>query len=364
MTTKLLGSLGLTALLLVPAACTTDGGDEGANETSASGDGDGDASGDGDGDSGDGDGDTSGDGDGDSSGDGDGDTGDGDGDTGDGDGDPAGPNCDETHAPGEGAAEGEDCTLNEDCASGVCLLFQDAPPVTGTCEPIPEGCATRLFGRVMDFSTRAPLPGANLRAISAVDASLDPAGAAGVAQAVIDDNGEFDMLTEGQLNAPIGLIGAIDAEGYYLTATGLVSPIVNNTLYGPANINHDLWAVPSEALSGWSDLLAEDPEFANFVPLGDEGGVVGFTRDAQTGEPVGGVVIAPTQGAESNALIRYLNEAGDGFTTDQTASSGVFVIVNPALGETFVAEVDGMAVGDEGRAGSTTGGIFTLVMDV
>ena len=115
----------LLPLLLIPVACSDDGGADttSSTETSTSGDGDGDssstetgtASGDGDGDM-----TTSGDGDGDPA------TGDGDGDgdaTGDGDGDPAPPNC------GDGQVDvldGEQCddgnTMDGDGCSANCQL--------------------------------------------------------------------------------------------------------------------------------------------------------------------------------------------------------------------------------------------------
>jgi hypothetical protein len=48
-----------------------------------------------------------------------------------------------------------------------------------------------------------------------------------------------------------------------------------------------------------------------------------------------------------------------------TSAQGVFVIVDPGLGEDFGVEVGGMPVPDvQGTAGSANGAIFTLIMNV
>ena len=344
MNNDLLGKLGLLGLALVFSTSAVpgcgksdDGGEEMADETTGDGD-----------EVGDGDGDTTGDGDGDTTGDG------------DGDGDP----CAETHTPGDGAADGEACFSNSDCASKLCEVYQDAPPVEGVCAPAPEMCETRIMGRTLDFTTREPAPDIMLRVAQAIPASVDPVNAAGLAVDTSDAMGIIDTLSDGQIESPLGIIGLAEGTDYYLTATGLAGPVVD-ILYGPANDIHDIWVVPSGALSSWSDMLMPDPEFANLLPLGENGGVVGLVRDEATGEPVAGGVVVPTAPDSSNAVIRYLNEAGDGFIDTETSTMGVFVIVDPGLGETFGVELGGVPVdGVEGTAGSANGAIFTLIMDV
>ncbi|WP_181234283.1 hypothetical protein [Enhygromyxa salina] len=312
--------------------------------------------------SGDGDGDPTGDGDGDPTGDGDGDpTGDGDGDPGDGDGDPV--MCDETHAPGDGAANGEACFANGECASKLCEVFQDVPPVEGSCEPAPDGCETRIMGRILDFTTRQTVADIDLRVAQAIQASVDPVGAAALASGTSDANGVIDSLSDGQIVSALGIVGLAEGGEYYLTATGLASPAVG-TNYGPANAIHDIWVVPAQALTDWSDALMSDPEVTEELPLGEAGGVVGLVRDQATGDLIEGAVVVPTDANGSGAVIRYLNAAGDDFVTDATTTSGVFVIVNPGLGETFGVEVNGMDQGITGTGGSANGAIFTLIMNV
>ncbi|KIG15255.1 hypothetical protein DB30_05799 [Enhygromyxa salina] len=354
MNNDLLGKLsicGVALLLSLPAVngCKSDDTADADGDTSGDGDGDGDTTGDGDGDPGDGDGDPTGDGDGDPTGDGDGD----------------GVSCEETHAPGDGAANGDPCFSNGDCASKLCEVFQDVPPVEGTCEEASptDVCETRIMGRVLDFTTRQTVADVNLRVAQAIQASVDPVGAAPLASGTSDANGIIDTLSDGQIASALGIVGLADGGSYYLTATGLASP-ATGTNYGPANAIHDIWVVPSQSLTDWSDALMTDAEFANHLPLGESGGVVGLVRDVATGDLIEGAVVVPTKGNSSNAVIRYLNAAGDDFVTEATTTSGVFVIVNPDIGETFGVEIGGEDQGITGTGGSSSGAIFTLVMNV
>jgi hypothetical protein len=351
MNNELLGKLGILSVAVVLAAaglsaCKGDDNGEGNDEV---GDGDGDTTGDGDGD-----GDMTGDGDGDMTGDGDGDM------TGDGDGEPS---C-ATHEPGDGAAEGEACYSNNDCASKVCERFQDVPPEDGRCVETTEMCRTRIMGRVLDFTTRATVDGIDLRVVQAIMASVNPVGATALADATSDADGFIDTTTAEQISSPLGIVGLAEGDGFYLTATGLASPVEGN-FYGPANSIRDIWVVPTAALSDWSGYLETDAAFANQLPLGDAGGVVGLVRDMETGDPIPNAKIVPGNPDTSGAVIRYLNEAGDDFETTATSSQGVFVIVKPGLGETFGVEIDGQPVPNlEGRAGSAASAIFTLIMNV
>jgi hypothetical protein len=307
---------------------------------------------------GNGDGDpTTGDGD-PETGDGDPETGDGDPETGDGD-----PEC-ATHEPGDGLANGEPCTSNGECASKLCEVFQDVPPVEGTCEPAPDDCRTRIMGRTLDFMTREPVAGASLRVAPAIMASVDPVNAMGVATGTSAADGIIDILSDGQIVSALGIVGLTEADGYYLTATGLASP-AEGTLYGPANAIRDIWAVPSSALTLWSNVLAEDETFDNLVPLGDNGGVVGLVRNGTTGEPIAGAIVFPTNGDGSNALVRYLSQDADDIVETETSQHGVFIIVQPALAETFGVMINGEPVeGVVGTAGSANGAIFTLIMNI
>jgi hypothetical protein len=94
------------------------------------------------------------------------------------------------------------------------------------------------------------------------------------------------------------------------------------------------------------------------------GGVVGLVRDKTTGDPLANAKVVSTVDG-SGAVIRYLNQAGDGFTEDVTSDQGVFVLVKPALAEVFEVEVDGVLVeGVTVRAGTASGAVFTGIFNV
>jgi hypothetical protein len=107
-----------------------------------------------------------------------------------------------------------------------------------------------------------------------------------------------------------------------------------------------------------------DPELADFLPLGESGGVVGLVRDATTGDLIEGAVVVSVDPDASSAKVRYLNAAGDGFTTEMTSTQGMFIVVDPGLGEDFDVEIGGVSQGLSGTAGSANGAIFTLIMNV
>jgi hypothetical protein len=269
-----------------------------------------------------------------------------------------------THDPGEGAADGEACLANSACMSKVCVLFQDSPPLEGTCEAAPTMCETRFTGRLLDFETGMAVEGIDIKVAAALQAALMPETATALAMGTSDANGQIDFTSDAQISAPLGLVGLTSANGYFLTATGLASPAMMS-FYGPANAIHDIWAVPDDLLTSYSMMLEPDAAFANQLPLGELGGVVGLVRDAATGTPIAGAEIISTDADTSGAVIRYLNEAGDGFVEGVTTSNGVFVLVKPGLGEVFGLEVDGVPIdGETGTAGSANGAIFTLIFNI
>jgi len=237
--------------------------------------------------------------------------------------------------PGTGVgagADGDACTANADCASGVCTLYTDVPVnEDAVCAASAEDCSTRVTGTVFDFSTREPLPGANVVVAAALQAATNPTGAMALIEATAGDDGRIDATSNGPIMAPIGIVALTSSGGYYLTATGVAAPVDGTSNYNVGNSIHDIWAVPEGDLQNWSDELAMDPEIpAENLPLGDAGGVVGFVRDA-AGLPVAGAEVASTDDA-SGAFIRYLEDDGS-FSLDRTSDTGIFVILEPALAE-------------------------------
>lgn len=260
-----------------------------------------------------------------------------------------------------GADVGAACTANADCASGVCTIYTDVPlNDDAVCADTPPDCGTRVTGTIFDFTTGEPLAGANLLVAAALQAATNPTMAMGIVEATSGADGRVDGTSAAPIMAPIGIVGLTSAAGYYLTATGIASPVDGGSEYEVGTGIHDIWAVPDSDLADWSDALAMDPMIpAENLPLGEAGGVVGLVRDA-TGLPIGGAVVSSTN-AGSGAFIRYLNDDGT-FGETGTSDLGIFVILEPALAEVFEVDVGGSVAGT-GTAGSANGAIFTLIFN-
>lgn len=256
----------------------------------------------------------------------------------------------------ETAADGEACSQNDDCMSKGCLKFRDADD--GECVAAPANSATRIAGTLLDFATSAPVANTELRVIGALSALGDPANATPVAQGTSDAAGKVDFVSPEALKEGIGIIGIVGGGDYYTSATGLASPTAGK--YGPMNGIRDIWAVPSASLTEWSGLLAADPDVMMYLPLGDNGGVIGLARDAGTSAPKAGVKVVPVK-ADSKSFVRYLAEDGQSFTSEATGSSGIFIVVNPGLAEEFT--VDGNPE-ITAKAGSAKGAAFVMILGV
>ncbi len=262
---------------------------------------------------------------------------------------------------GEGeAAEGDACAANDDCASGVCVLFTDAPiDDDAVCGPVPANCGMRVTGTIFDFSTGEPVSGATLVVAATSEVASNATGAMPIIEATSDANGRVDETSIMAISGPEGLVGLASAAGYSPTTTSLASPGPDMQTYPVGTGNHDIWLVPEAVLTNWSDQLALDPTIdVADLPLGDAGGVVGFVRDA-TGAPVAGAAVASASDV-SSAVIRYLNDDGT-FNDAMTTELGVFVILDPAVPEDFEAAVGGVPIG-RGTAEPANGVVFTLVI--
>ena len=266
--------------------------------------------------------------------------------------------------PDAAAGEGDACTDNEDCNTGVCLLYQDVPaPDDAVCGPIPDGCSTRITATVKDFVTGEILTGETVGIVPALSAATNPAGAPRIISGESDANGRIDLTSPNPLDASVGVVALVGTEeDAVLTATGVAEP-ESGSLYAPGVSIHEVWSVDDASLTAWSDALESDSEASGHLPLGASGGVVGMMRDLATGSPVAGVELVPSAGSTA-AIIRYLESDGT-FNSDATSETGIFVVLNPSLAEKFVAEMDGVEVQDgEGTVGSAVGAVFTLVMNV
>ena len=255
---------------------------------------------------------------------------------------------------GDTAADGEACTVNDDCASVGCLKWRDLE--MGECVAAPAGGNTRVAGTLIDFVTGLPIPGAELRVIGALSALSDPGMATPVLMGTANAMGQVDVTSSEPITEGIGIVGIITGGDYYTTATGIASPTAG--VYGPMNGNRDIWAVPTAKLTEWSGYLMADPEIMPSLPLGEAGGVVGFVRDGTGAAKSGAKIISASMGADTKAKVRYLADDGMSFNSDATGTSGIFILVGPGLAERFM--VEGGTV--EGTAGSAKLAAFVLIL--
>ncbi len=261
-----------------------------------------------------------------------------------------------TMVGGDTAADGEACVANGDCMSIACLKFRDAED--GTCVAAEPNMVTRVTGTLLDFSTNAPIPSAELRVIGALSALGDPANATPVAKGTSDAAGKVDFVSAEALKEGIGIVGIITGGAYYTSATGLASPTAGK--YGPMSSIRDIWAVPSAKLTEWSTILTADVDVMPFMPLGDNGGVIGLVRTAGDSSPKAGAKVLPVNDT-SKALIRYLSDDGLTFNSNATGTSGIFILVNPGLAEKFTVEGSPDVTG---TAGSAKGAAFVMILGV
>lgn len=263
---------------------------------------------------------------------------------------------------------GASCMSNDDCMSGVCLAFQDVPvDPDAVCGDLPAECATHVTATLFDFSAvvdtgvPAPLGGAEVRVLKALEAITNPAGATPIASATPGNDGRVDIVTDGPISAAIAIIAVAGGGDYFLTATGVSSEVENGNYTVGTGI-HEFWTVSTATLEDWSAALMDDTDAAEALGdgLGVSGGVIGFVRDGE-GAPVMGATVA-SDSDTSGAIIRYPQDDGT-MGTEGTGANGTFVILGPtATGEDFTATAGGMTGG--GTAGTSNNVVFTLILTV
>ena len=254
-----------------------------------------------------------------------------------------------------------ECYNNTNCPSCNCVTFQDNPPFPGSMCGEPGTGSTRVTATIWTFPDQTPVPSQLVKIVGATDIGLNgPENAVAIGEVTSDAMGHIDVTVVP--TDQIGIVAIVQAEGFRDTATGLAKP-EPNTGYEAANAIHDVFVVPEDTLAGYSTALDADPDAAEHLPLGDNGGVVGIARNRYTGEPQAGVRIVSLS-SPSAALVRYLAEDGT-FGADATSATGVYVILNPALAEEFEAQQDGQVVSTRAnKAGSGPPGIFTMNLTI
>jgi hypothetical protein len=269
--------------------------------------------------------------------------------------------------PGVGAPLGRACTGPEECQSGCCEVFSEAPQAIGTCVDAPSECEMRSVGRVLSFPSRKPAPGIDTWIIGAVDVANGPNDATPLGRTVSDERGLYDVTTDEMVDVPFGVAVLLQGDGHYPTIGGLAAPYADGR-YITCPLARDMWALPSVVLASYNQVLVGDPDVAPYLPLGAQGGILGIVRWIDTGEPATGAQVVPVAADSSDMVIRYLDDSGTTFVDDRTHAPGVFLLVGALPGEEFDVVLQGAAVHirskDRMRAGPTKGAVFTISVNV
>lgn len=274
-----------------------------------------------------------------------------------------------------GTAEvGEPCWELDDCRSGKCEIFRSIPdPGDGVCaEANPTNLLT-IQTNVRDLETMDNISGVQVDFGAAFTFSINPAGAEPLVSAISDENGFVQAALDTRACTSdalmLGILARVKKSGYYPSLGGLVAPEVNPAkgIYPSVLRNHDMLVVPEPLLTRWSQLLAGDQELKPYLPLGEKGGCVVVTRHVTDGSGVAGAkLLSNTNPQGSKAILRYLDESGDGFNTTGTGSSGIALVLNPGVGENFDAtDLDGKIISHlPGTMGSSPKAIYTNTLHV
>lgn len=257
-----------------------------------------------------------------------------------------------------------ECYNNAGCATCNCLTFRDTPPLAeAMCAEAGAAGTMRVTATVLEFPTAEIVPSVDVEVFNAFDVGLMGIdNAVAVATTTADAMGRLDL--EIMPDDQIGMVAIIRADAFRATATGLAKPAMDGT-YEPANAIHDIFVIPESVITEYNAALMGDAALADYLPLGDAGGVVGTARNRYTGEPMAGIrLVSLTKGDATTAIIRYLNEDGT-FGTDATSATGTYVLFNPALAEEFEADLDGTIVSTRAnKAGSGAPGVFTMNLSI
>ncbi|MCP4604627.1 MAG: hypothetical protein GY847_29590 [Proteobacteria bacterium] len=258
---------------------------------------------------------------------------------------------------------GQNCRRNEQCKSDYCDLWQGIPlDLDAECADGPPKGQLLLRGTAIDFLTRNPIPGAKVKFVSAIESAMMGCASKPIGETTTNELGRYELLLNKEvMTDPLGIIAHTEVEGYYFTGNGIASP--TDGIYGPGAEGHDAVAITESLLNKISALLEDHPTAKYHVPLGEKGGVVGEIGTLSSGEGIEGAYLKSRKGDDSDTIILYPNED---FTAlqDATSSTGIYVGLNPDIGEKFDAyDKNGVKlrfVIDGGTMGSTPCAIFYL----
>ncbi len=230
------------------------------------------------------------------------------------------------------------CHSDAHCTSKLCISYQQVPPdPEGHCEQNANPNGILAIGTTLDIETGEPVLNASLDIYDAMQLSLMGCNAVPFASTTSDADGRFWEVIPSPATALVGIV--VTAK----TATGYAISAIAQDETANSFENRDILMVTDATLSKWSAMLAEDPQMEPYMPLGNRGGTIGIIRRMGSAAPIEGAELRSMINA-SNAKIRYLNADGTGFVDGATTSSGIFVLVAPALAEKFDVYVNNVKV--------------------
>ena len=262
------------------------------------------------------------------------------------------------------AALGDPCSNDTECRSFFCERYETfGEQGTGACAEPPPDCRSRSMGSLKDAVSDAPVVGATMFFGPATEMVTNPAEATRFAEAVTNEQGHFDMITEDPVKSFYAVLGAAVSDDLEPTVGFLGFPIDSQGNYEPAFGVRDFFGVKKADIEAWNDALEDDEEAAPYLPIEESASVVAIVASYYLEEKrTPGVTVAPAE--PSGVVVRYLNEDGLTFNSTATSSNGVALLLGAQSGELFDANSEDMVIWDseKGRPGTAQNGIYAMLI--
>jgi hypothetical protein len=197
-----------------------------------------------------------------------------------------------------------------------------------------------------------------------IAASINPLGAPADGEAFALGDGVFELLTDGVLEEPLGLMAVVESPDTWPTMTLVALPKggTNANFYGPMNDYRDVFATSYDTIWQLSELLWEYPGLEPYLPIGELGGVVGVVRDRESGQPVAGASVY-ADGFSQQGIVVYPDFESWSVWGETTGPEGLFVILGSAVGEEYRA-ASASGTSEAKLAVSTKGVVMALPFEL
>ena len=262
--------------------------------------------------------------------------------------------------------DGNFCHDDFQCKSRFCEAWSAIPrDPEAKCVAAPtDPTHARYLATVVDFETRQPLAGVEVRAAPAMLTQTMSRNVKPTQTKVSDENGRVEFIfVEGEdLTDPIAEVVLAEHEGYYWTGTGVVEIDMDGTWREGSDTNNMLM-IPLTLVEKIKTAMAADPSTQSLPELGEQGGAMGRAFRLSDAKPIEGAILKSRK-ASTTSVVIYPTADYSGFQ-DKTSSTGAYLIFYPGAGEKFDIYKDGKQISspwDEGTTGSTSKLIFAQDM--